>query len=522
MATLIIESNALQVDAVLIADMTVTIPGSGGAESFDEIREITLAQGSINLRDYLVDDAHGPNESTLKLRSPGGLVPQDEALDYLAVIIIDGLVIAPAPTEHDALDGRETNGHPQYGPIENGFEDSIQPTARASTTLTFDDPTLTLTLTPSVPYIVVAEQVRQTISTPLTAVIADVEGFHWFLMNGSATIVVVDGPTIPFNLISTHALVAGLYWDATNKACLRLQDERHGLTMDSATHAYLHRSRGAVYGDGLALGNMDVDGNGNDATAAQLSVQDGTVLDEDLPHLIVGGSPQTLAVIAEIPVFYRDGDPGYWRQFPATQYPVATTGSGRAAWNELVGTTWQVTEAASQRYVLSHIFATGDLVTPVIVIMGQNTYLTAGAARAGAAEELLELQFGPLDALTPEIVPLATVIFQTSVGYSNAVKSRVVSTDTGDDYIDWRGSALGGGAAAAAPTTLPVDAAARDSVNSDLIYIGRSSSATPDTSLAEWQIYVYDSEAALFLPIYADGNLSYDNIWDDRESLTYS
>jgi len=49
-------------------------------------------------------------------------------------------------------------------------------------------------------------------------------------------------------------------------------------------------------------------------------------------------------------------------------------------------------------------------------------------------------------------VPDATVIFETQTGYSNAVKSRIVSTDEGDDYIDWRTSAFSGKSASSGVT----------------------------------------------------------------------
>ena len=70
----------------------------------------------------------------------------------------------------------------------------------------------------------------------------------------------------------------------------------------------------------------------------------------------------------------------------------------------------------------------------------------------------------------------------------------------------------------------PVNASARDSVTRTLIYIGRSSAAvgSENPAVAEWQIYRYDSTVTPMVQLYADGNTAYDNIWDDRESLSYS
>jgi hypothetical protein len=44
--------------------------------------------------------------------------------------------------------------------------------------------------------------------------------------------------------------------------------------------------------------------------------------------------------------------------------------------------------------------------------------------------------------LFPEIRPIASVIFHTSSSYDNDVKARVRSTDTGDDYVDWRSETI--------------------------------------------------------------------------------
>ncbi|GAG94767.1 unnamed protein product, partial [marine sediment metagenome] len=218
--------------------------------------------------------------------------------------------------------------------------------------------------------------------------------------------------------------------------------EMHAWAMDPATHALNHSARGAAYGSGLALGNMDVDGDGDDASAAQMSVGDGVFYDEDIKHAIVDDDPQELSTPAELPIYYRLGADGDWRKIAATTYPVnpAAGGSNMATWNQFTGGAWQLTEVTTNQYTLSHILATNNQDEPVIVIMGQSDYATKNAARAGAEVEIQNLVWGALGSLTPEFVPIATVIFQTKSSWGNAVKSKVVSTDTGDDYVDWRSS----------------------------------------------------------------------------------
>lgn len=61
---------------------------------------------------------------------------------------------------------------------------------------------------------------------------------------------------------------------------------------------------------------------------------------------------------------------------------------------------------------------------------------------------------------------------------------------------------------------------AENSANQNLIYVGTAKSGTA-TSAASWKIKRLDFTSGL-TTTYADGNQNYDNIWDNRESLSYS
>jgi hypothetical protein len=61
---------------------------------------------------------------------------------------------------------------------------------------------------------------------------------------------------------------------------------------------------------------------------------------------------------------------------------------------------------------------------------------------------------------------------------------------------------------------------ATDSANSNLEYVGEAQPGTA-TSAALWRIKRIDSTAGVVIQ-WADGNASFDNIWDNRESLIYS
>ena len=318
---------------------------------------------------------------------------------------------------------------------ENGFDN------QTDSTMAFDDTTREFTISPAVTsFTYVSNSTEYTVTATDDTTITDTEGLHFIYYNGAS---LLSTTTFTEALITTYTLVAVIYWDATNNEVVYFGDERHGNIMDSQTHLYNHNTSGTRFGTGFSLDNMDTDGSGNDATAAQFGVGGGELWDEDIHVTVVAGSPQTLAVPAEIPILYRLGANGDWRKIAATTYPITTTGTGRPAWNELTGGAWQLTEVSSNNYILMHYFASPDVLEPIFAIVGQAEYVTVALARAAATVELAALKLGQLTLLSPEYIAIATVIFQTNVSYTNAVKARIRVTDEGDDYIDWRFSTSG-------------------------------------------------------------------------------
>lgn len=308
----------------------------------------------------------------------------------------------------------------------NGFID------RTSSTISFEDVSRTFTISPTgvtFSYYCNAEKFD---SEEKQVVIDDTEGNWYFYFDGEDLLAT---QTWSSNFIYTKAYVAVIYWDSTNKKSLYFGDERHGIVMDGETHMYLHSINGAVWISGLALTDIVADGSGNLESEAQFGYSAGTIRDEDLVHSIsIGVTP------ANICIFYRSGN--NWRRKEADDYPLITTGTGRAAWNEYIGGNWQLTEVTNGKFVLYHYFSINDISLGLIGVIGQAEYDTLADAREAAYTEISSLY---LDGITfEELVPIATVIFQTSGSYGNLVKSRVRKTDTGDDYIDWRRSKLSG------------------------------------------------------------------------------
>lgn len=266
-------------------------------------------------------------------------------------------------------------------------------------------------------------------------VIPDTEGLHYIYydMNGALQ----STTTFVREIITQYAFVTVIYWNATDNEKIYMGEERHGF-MPGTVHVLWHQTLGTRFITGLGLGNFSVDGSGDVDVDAQFSVSNGTIADEDLYHSITDGSPQDLSPIAQIPVYYKTGASGYWRKDTATNFAVKnfSGGNNRLAWNEFTGGAWQQTEVDNNDFMLMHIFATNDVSEPIIAIQGQDEYNNTNQARNGAEEEINNLITVGLPFV--EFTPVGSIIFQTSNGYSNAVKARVRSTDTGDDYVDFR------------------------------------------------------------------------------------
>ena len=101
------------------------------------------------------------------------------------------------------------------------------------------------------------------------------------------------------------------------------------------------------------------------------------------------------------------------------------------------GTEWQLTAVTNNDFTLCHVLAINaddsDLVP--IAIMGQEEYATRAQARTGANTEIYNLQVNfPI----PEVVPIATFIFETKDSFANDVKAVIRTTEDGEDYVDWR------------------------------------------------------------------------------------
>lgn len=316
--------------------------------------------------------------------------------------------------------------------VEAAFEDIEEPVGfkdASKATLSIDDASRTLTITPVGSYVCFVAGKRLEINTVKTANWTNSHGLHFFYIDQNGTLQTTT--TFTDELITRYTFVSVLYWDQAAARHIYWANEKHGIHMGTFTHLYLHTTRGAQFDNGLKLVNFVVDGSGNLASHAQFTSNLGVIWDEDIKISIPA---QTT-----FPIMYRLGT--VWKRKEADSYPLIYSGTagytganGRPAYNRFDGTNWSLTQVDQNKWVLVHLFATNDIEHPIMGIQGIQEYNSKAAARQGAYNEIQSLTGLPF----AEFAPIGSVIFETSNSYTNVPKARVVSTDTGADYVDHR------------------------------------------------------------------------------------
>ena len=219
--------------------------------------------------------------------------------------------------------------------------------------------------------------------------------------------------------------IAYVYWNSDDLTAYFVADERHGITMDWATHEYLHRTRGAAIAQGFSLSNYSTTGTGALNSDAQFDIENGTFFDEDLEvNIQHSNTPvsntweQKLQGPANIPVFYLTGNS--WKAATATDYAVKQ-GTSRIQYNVLSGGNWTTQDVPTDTwYTTSWVIATNNINYPIICILGQSA--------TNKITDQHSLSF--LDLALPEFPviefrPLWKIIWQTDSEYQNTPKARI-------------------------------------------------------------------------------------------------
>lgn len=165
-------------------------------------------------------------------------------------------------------------------------------------------------------------------------------------------------------------------------------------------------------------------------------VSTGIIRDEDLVHTI----SEITKGDSNYVVLYRYGASGIWTHDSLTDitFKNFSGGSGRVAYNQYTGATWQQTEVPNDEYCLTHIFATNSVLHPIVAIQGQSIYSDVVAARIGILTEINGLITG--DMPFEEFLPIGSLIIRTSDDITNTYNaSFTFVNNSNDDWVDFRG-----------------------------------------------------------------------------------
>ena len=246
--------------------------------------------------------------------------------------------------------------------------------------------------------------------------IADTNGDHFIYYNSSGVL----SETTDFNVVGFFLpVVATVYWNSPTGI---VGEERHGITMDGATHGYLHATVGARYNTGLALSAV---------TNTTFQVDAGSFYDEDILNAI--GSNQTTC-----DVFYRDGSTTFkWHSAQTALWGNTFTTLRYNSGNSLLA-------VPTSNYCAYWVFAS-NAVSPakaIVVVIGQRQDTSIANARANNVYD--SLTFGSLP--FKEMKLLYRVIYRNVGGTPTHVETadyRSISNLPSGTYVATSHSTLG-------------------------------------------------------------------------------
>jgi phage baseplate assembly protein gpV len=332
---------------------------------------------------------------------------------------------------------------------------------RLDSVIHFDNTTRVFTISPvDGSYDVWVRGVLYTITEPISITIPSGHGGYNVYFDITGTLQVKT----PYFDLEYEAPVSFIYWNTVS--AIMFADERHGITLDWATHEYLHRTRGAAIASGFEVSGYTTTGTGNTVADGKITIANGTFFDEDLQIDITHSATpvvetwqQRLQSGAYIPVYYKDS--AGWQKATTTQYPLkfATTGTGYPQYNLNASSLVQMD---NNRYGIAWILATNGLTEPVISVMGQAQYSNIADAHAALWSNVTMTGFPSF-----EFRPLWKVIFQAQNG--SAIKAAIRAID---DLRTFQGTAASGGTSVTSLENL-VDVTLTNPVNGEtLVYNG--------------------------------------------------
>lgn len=321
---------------------------------------------------------------------------------------------------------------------ENVFDVIKDPTGFPNvddSTISFDELSRTFIISPKTSSFDVYVKGRKfTFNSPLTYTIPDTTAAYYIALDISGSL--THFTSFSGSLLKDYAYIGLINWSATLGSSLGVGDERHGLSMDWATHEYLHMNLGArIRPDSFQIGNFVLNGNGSSDSHVKASIENGILYDEDLAHTITHATipseiyQQNLTPVAFLPILHRVSGANEWQKVSSNGFLVLP-GTNTIKYNKLTAGEWSLADAGEGKFVAMWVMATHYISEPIRLIMGQNVSDTLDDAKNANLYETLDLSGIQI----AEFKVMYRLIFQTSSSYLNDSKARLV------DILDIRKS----------------------------------------------------------------------------------
>jgi hypothetical protein len=334
------------------------------------------------------------------------------------------------------LKGIDTN----LGILNAVSTDAVSPMGfvnRTDSTLSYDRTTRTLTVSGTFSYYWKGTKITKTTVTE-TIQHGTTNGQYFFYYNN--TTLSVGAVDVPFDFANV-ASVAIVYYNNTAVAApwagpnSMLFEERHGCTMDFATHQDLHFNIGTyVKGSGFAISGTYAIATGTGGLIdTSYGIDGGIIVDEDI-EFTHAALTDNAGVGNQYPVFYRVGTGNEW-QWSVNNLPLLFNASNNLYYNQLNVATWQLTAITTQNtYMNMYLCAvnthSSSSSSRFVWVKGQTTYTTLALAQGESIQNLTLTGF-PFS----EVAPLYRVTMRYNTGYSTVsgkarieAMSRIVGT----------------------------------------------------------------------------------------------
>jgi hypothetical protein len=250
--------------------------------------------------------------------------------------------------------------------------------------------------------------VRYTLTGPLTTIAhADTSGTYFCYFDASNVLTVTNSF---WDLSENCPIAFALYDTYPVSAQGILCDERHGITMDWATHAHLHFSKGAFVRSGFVIDPNSYVLNSSAINDKKYRIDDGYFVDEDIV-LYHDDAPIMAPLVANrrYALMYRQGTSGDWTWSANELFPLLwspTVGDYDPYYNQFVPGapgSWQLTKiTTNNRWFNVFTCVTNSAVAEykLVNIVGQVLHSSLAAAQE---ESILSLEWGdvPFQEITP-------------------------------------------------------------------------------------------------------------------------